>query len=290
MHHLQQLQWHHWTGPPLFKSSLQSGPWWTRDYLHSWRNGHLDQTSPQIGPCLSGSCQTVGQQRPCYQSVYWHIIRQCCLLWELCLHQGYAEAFGKGAWGGVSYWAWRWGPYWLMGPALVATNKGCRYYVSFTDDKTQLTHLYLLKYKSDTLHTYKEYKASIKTQHNANICTLHSDCGSKYTGKNFIIHLNEKVLSKAYHSWHPTTQWSFRVTESHDSWEGVHDATCKQSAAHAMGWSHTPCRFGSRIAPLWEHLTGTWPLTKLHMGRNLTFVESTNGVATAGCRTNWQSS
>ena len=49
----------------------------------------------------------------------------------------------------------------LWGSARVATIKGCRYYITFTDGKTWFSHLYLLKHKSDTLCAYKEYKASL---------------------------------------------------------------------------------------------------------------------------------
>ena len=48
----------------------------------------------------------------------------------------------------------------LWRPAPVTTIKGHHYYVSFKDDKTCLTDLYLLKHKSDTLQVYKEYEAS----------------------------------------------------------------------------------------------------------------------------------
>lgn len=80
----------------------------------------------------------------------------------------------------------------LWGPAPVTTIKGRRYYVSFTDDKTRLTDLYLLKHKSDTFRAYKEYEASCKTQHKADIRILHSDRGGEYTGKEFVVHLKRK--------------------------------------------------------------------------------------------------
>ena len=77
----------------------------------------------------------------------------------------------------------------LWGPAPVATLWGCCYYVSFTDDKTQHTSLYLLWQKSDTLATYKEYEVDCCTQFGARIRVLHSDGGSEYTGREFTLHL-----------------------------------------------------------------------------------------------------
>ena len=77
----------------------------------------------------------------------------------------------------------------LWGPSPVTTLCGCRYYVSFTDDKTHLTYLHLLKHKSDTLNAYKDFEANCKTQHKANVKVLHSDRGGEYTGKEFVMHL-----------------------------------------------------------------------------------------------------
>ena len=77
----------------------------------------------------------------------------------------------------------------LWGPSPVTTLRGRRYYVSFTDDKTRLTYLHLLKHKSDTLDAYKDFEANCKTQHKANVKVLHSDCGGKYTRKEFVMYL-----------------------------------------------------------------------------------------------------
>ena len=77
----------------------------------------------------------------------------------------------------------------LWGPSPVTILCGHRYYVSFTDDKTCLTYLHLLKHKSDTLNAYKDFEANCKTQHKANVKVLHSDCGGEYTRKEFVMHL-----------------------------------------------------------------------------------------------------
>ena len=103
----------------------------------------------------------------------------------------------------VKVWEWEWATELrgkvhtdLWGPAPVTTIKGCRYYISFTDDKTWLTHLYLLKYKSNTLHVCKEYKASLTTQHNAAVCTLHSDHGGEYTGRSLFSISNGRACDR----------------------------------------------------------------------------------------------
>ena len=63
----------------------------------------------------------------------------------------------------------------LWGPAPVATKGGKKYYITFTDDMTCLTHLYLLCAKSEAFAAYKEYEAWCQTQLDAKIKVLHSD-------------------------------------------------------------------------------------------------------------------
>jgi hypothetical protein len=77
----------------------------------------------------------------------------------------------------------------LWGPAPVATKSGRRYYITFTDDKTRLTHLHLLRNKSEAFGAYKEYEAWCRTQFNVPVKILHSDRGGEYQGKEFILHL-----------------------------------------------------------------------------------------------------
>jgi len=86
----------------------------------------------------------------------------------------------------------------LWGPAPVATLRGRRYYVTFTDDKTRMTYFHLLRRKSETLAAYKDFEAEIDTQHGARVKVLHSDRGGEYTGKEFVMHLRKNVRSKAY--------------------------------------------------------------------------------------------
>jgi len=77
----------------------------------------------------------------------------------------------------------------LWGPVPVATLGGRSYYISFTDDKTRLTYLHLLRRKSEALSTYRDFKAWCRNQHNANVKVLHSDRGGEYLGKEFSMHL-----------------------------------------------------------------------------------------------------
>ena len=93
----------------------------------------------------------------------------------------------------------------LWGPSPVATLNGRRYYVTYTDDKTRLTYIYLLRQKSDTLASYKTFEAMCKTQHEAKVKILHSDRGGEYTGKEFVLHL-KKSGTKQKLTVHDTPQ------------------------------------------------------------------------------------
>ena len=80
----------------------------------------------------------------------------------------------------------------MWGPAPVESKGGKRYYITFTDDKTRFTNLYLLAKKSDAFESYKDYEAWCSTQLDARIKVLHSDRGGEYLGNDFISHLNSK--------------------------------------------------------------------------------------------------
>ncbi|KAK4373109.1 hypothetical protein RND71_008493 [Anisodus tanguticus] len=69
----------------------------------------------------------------------------------------------------------------VWGPAPIPTKGGSRYYVSFIDDYTRHCWVYLLKRRSDFVHTYVEFQAYVKTQHSAIIKCFRADLGGEYT-------------------------------------------------------------------------------------------------------------
>ena len=80
----------------------------------------------------------------------------------------------------------------VWGPAPVESKGGRRYYVTFIDDKSQLTTLYLLKTKDEVPWVYKQYKAWVETQMGLKIKVLNSDQGGEYQGRNFVKYLKSK--------------------------------------------------------------------------------------------------
>ena len=77
----------------------------------------------------------------------------------------------------------------VWGPLPIEALGGCHYLITFTDDSSRNTHLYLLRKKSDTFSAYKSFKAWAEVHHNAPIKVLHSDRGGEYLSEQFINHL-----------------------------------------------------------------------------------------------------
>jgi len=80
----------------------------------------------------------------------------------------------------------------LWGPAPVETKGGRRYYITFTDDMSWLTHLYLLHLKSEAFEAYKQYEAWCAMHLGIAIKILHSNHGGKYLDKGFTLYLKSR--------------------------------------------------------------------------------------------------
>ena len=77
----------------------------------------------------------------------------------------------------------------LWGKVPVESKGGKHYYITFIDDKTWLTHLYLLAKKDEAAKCYKQYEAWVETQMGAKIKVLSSDRGGEYQGDEFVEYL-----------------------------------------------------------------------------------------------------
>ena len=89
----------------------------------------------------------------------------------------------------------------VWGPASTSTVKGQHYFITFTDNATHYTIVYLLKTKDQVLKSYKSFEAwAIAQQHCTSIKVLRSDCRGKYLSKAF-----DKHLAVAHTAQHLTT-------------------------------------------------------------------------------------
>jgi transposase InsO family protein len=64
--------------------------------------------------------------------------------------------------------------------------RGYVYYVSFIDDYSHKTWLYLLKSKDEVFNKFKEFKALIENIYERKVKILRSDNGGEYTSKVFL--------------------------------------------------------------------------------------------------------
>jgi hypothetical protein len=74
----------------------------------------------------------------------------------------------------------------VCGPMPSSSISGYVYYVSFIDDYSHKTWVYLLKSKDEVFSKFKEFKALIKNLSERKIKILRSDNGGEYTSKEFV--------------------------------------------------------------------------------------------------------
>lgn len=68
----------------------------------------------------------------------------------------------------------------LWGPAPMKSKSGFLYYVTFMDAHTRYTWIYLLTNKSETLHTFLQFKKMVELQFGCKIKSIQSDWGGEY--------------------------------------------------------------------------------------------------------------
>ena len=79
----------------------------------------------------------------------------------------------------------------VWGPSPTQTIEKQVYYVSFTDDYTRWTVIFLMKKKSEVLTHYKTFEAWCRTQFDVPIKVAHTDRGGEYMSTAFDKHLAE---------------------------------------------------------------------------------------------------
>jgi len=77
----------------------------------------------------------------------------------------------------------------MWGPSKTPTKGRCHYFITFTDNATCFTLVYLIGKKSEAIKAYKFFEAWVITQHSTKIKVLRSDHGGEYLSKEFDEHL-----------------------------------------------------------------------------------------------------
>ena len=73
---------------------------------------------------------------------------------------------------------------------------GHLYYVTFIDDHSRKTWLYLLKTKDEVFEKFKEFRSEVETLTERKIKTLRSNNGGEYTSKELIAYCNEAGIKR----------------------------------------------------------------------------------------------
>jgi hypothetical protein len=79
----------------------------------------------------------------------------------------------------------------VCGSMKTTSCGGARYFVTFIDDFSRKTHVYLLKAKGEVFDKFKAYKALVENQIDMKIKTLRSDNGGEIVSKKFDNFLHE---------------------------------------------------------------------------------------------------
>ena len=67
----------------------------------------------------------------------------------------------------------------------VSTHSRCTYFITFIDDMSRYCHVYLIKYKLETLDKFIRYKTFVEKQTNHQIKILRSNHGGEYMSNDF---------------------------------------------------------------------------------------------------------
>lgn len=73
----------------------------------------------------------------------------------------------------------------IWGPASLVSHDGFRYFVTFIDDFSRTTWVYLMKAKSDMPSAFENFCSFVTTQFDSKIKTLRTDNGAEYTSRHF---------------------------------------------------------------------------------------------------------
>ncbi|CAH9088439.1 unnamed protein product [Cuscuta epithymum] len=73
----------------------------------------------------------------------------------------------------------------VCGPIEVESNGGSKYFVTFIDDATRKTWVYMLKTKSQVFETFQKFHAMVERETERKLKSLRSDNGGEYTSHEF---------------------------------------------------------------------------------------------------------
>ncbi|KAK4420098.1 Retrovirus-related Pol polyprotein from transposon TNT 1-94 [Sesamum alatum] len=82
----------------------------------------------------------------------------------------------------------------VCGPLRTQARGGFSYFITFTDDHSRYGYVYLMRYKSEALERFKEFRLEVENQTNCKIKVLRSDRGGEYLSTEFLNYLKENGM------------------------------------------------------------------------------------------------
>ena len=73
----------------------------------------------------------------------------------------------------------------VWGPCSIESKSGFKYFITFVDDYSRTTWLYLMKNRSEVFSHFANFCSEIRTQFGVSVCTLRSDNAKEYFSSNF---------------------------------------------------------------------------------------------------------
>ena len=94
----------------------------------------------------------------------------------------------------------------VCGPLRIPNPGGYKYFLTFIDDYSRYTQVYLLKSKKEVFCRFQEYKAMVENKFDLRIKTFRSDNGTEYRNKQFKKALKEWGIRPKYSQVHTPQQ------------------------------------------------------------------------------------
>nr|GEZ97850.1 retrotransposon protein, putative, Ty1-copia subclass [Tanacetum cinerariifolium] len=79
----------------------------------------------------------------------------------------------------------------VCGPFKIMSRQGASYFVTFTDDYSRYSYVYLLKHKHEVFETFKVFQKEVENQLEKTIKSLCSDRWGEYMSQEFLDHLKD---------------------------------------------------------------------------------------------------
>ena len=103
----------------------------------------------------------------------------------------------------------------LWGPSSTSNRTHSKWFITFIDDHTRVSWVYLLKSKTEVYHTFRTFHSMIQTQFQTQIQVLHSENNTEYTNQALSCKTPLQVLHQYYKLPYQENTLPLKVFRSH---------------------------------------------------------------------------